>query len=362
MTRIALITEIISPYRIPVFNALNSAVDGGLHVIFLSETEGRRSWPVYRDEMEFSFEVLGGLRFGIPYYGDSIPLYLSRPVASRLRRGGFDAVLVGGWNHISCYEALAWCKLRNKKFALWSETPLLGPSPSRPLRTIFKRAVVSRADGFAVPGVSAGRYLSLLGAAPERIHVAPNAVDNTFWSAVPPGLPKRERLTLLYVGRLVSAKGIDLALAAFAGSQLAGKADFLIAGDGPFRAALERLAGPDVRFLGSQNRDELRVLYHSVDMLVLPTLRDVWGLVLNEAACARVAAIVSDAAGAAHDMIRDGESGVVVEVGSVNALRSAFDRVAGDPSLPRRLGNAANELMKVYTPEACAAGLLASVT
>ena len=61
--RVALLTEIISPYRIPVFNALARQKGIDLHVIFLAETDPtQRHWLVYKDEIEFSYEVLPAWR------------------------------------------------------------------------------------------------------------------------------------------------------------------------------------------------------------------------------------------------------------------------------------------------------------
>ena len=62
--KVVIVTEIIAPYRVPVFNELaqNSAID--LHVIFLAETDTtQREWRVYRDEIEFSYQVLPSWRF-----------------------------------------------------------------------------------------------------------------------------------------------------------------------------------------------------------------------------------------------------------------------------------------------------------
>jgi glycosyltransferase involved in cell wall biosynthesis len=357
MTRSAVVTEIVAPYRIPVFNELSELLGGRLHVIFISETEGRRSWPVHLDQIRFSYEILGGLRTTVPLRGDRQPVYLARPIVGRLERGGFDSVLVGGWNHLECYETLAWCRARGRRFCLWSETPLVDGVPSRPLRTLLKRAVVSRARAVAVPGISAARYLVARGADRDRISLAPNAVENDFWSVRPPELPRREQTTLLYVGRLVRSKGVDVALKAFGTSRLSGHAELLIAGDGPAREGLERLGVPGVRFLGRQDRESLRVLYHSADLLVFPSRYDPWGLVVNEAACAALPAIASDGTGAGRDAVLDGVNGLRVTAGSVASLRAALDRVADDPSLPARLRTGAAELAATHTPAICAAGL-----
>jgi glycosyltransferase involved in cell wall biosynthesis len=360
--RAAIVTEIVAPYRIPVFNALSQQLGGRLHVIFVSESEPRRSWAVPRDELRFSYEVLGGLRFTVPYRGDSQPVYLAPPIVGRLERGGFDVVLVGGWNHIECFETLAWCRARGRRFALWSETPLLGPLPGRPLRTLLKRAVVSRAASFAVPGASAARYLEALGAPPDAIEVAPNAVDVDFWAERPEGLDPHPRPVLLYVGRLVRSKGVDVALRAFAGSRLSRSWDLVVAGDGPERASLERISPRGVRFTGSCDRDALRRLYHSASALVFPSLYDPWGLVLNEAACAGLAPVASDQAGATRDLVVDGVNGLVARSGSVADLVRCLDLLEADAELAPRLGAEFARVARSHTPEACAAGLARALT
>ena len=61
--RLTIITEIISPYRIPLFNALNRHPNVDLHLIFLAETDPElRQWQVYKNEIDFSYEVLPSYR------------------------------------------------------------------------------------------------------------------------------------------------------------------------------------------------------------------------------------------------------------------------------------------------------------
>jgi glycosyltransferase involved in cell wall biosynthesis len=159
----------------------------------------------------------------------------------------------------------------------------------------------------------------------------------------------------------VPAKGVDVALDAFAGSRLRGAARFLVAGDGPERAELERRAVEGVEFLGPQTPESLRRLYHSADVLVFPSRYDPWGLVLNEAACAGLAAVASDGAGATRDLLRDGENGLVVSAGDVAAMRVAFDRFADDPPLAERLGTAAARISETNSPAACAEGIASAL-
>jgi glycosyltransferase involved in cell wall biosynthesis len=359
--RVAVVTEIIAPYRIPVFNELSRLLAGGLQVYFIAASERRRDWTVPLEEIEFSYHVLGGLQTSIPLRGDRLPIYLSRPLLPHLARGGYDAVVVGGWNHLECYQALAYAKARRRSFTLWSETPQLGAFPRRPLRNSVKRAVVRASSSFAVPGRSAARYLESLGASPGRISIAPNAVDNAYWSARPPDTPPRAGDTLLYVGRLERGKGADIAIAAFGRSRLAASHRLLVVGDGPERPRLEAVAGPRVEFRGTTRRDALRRIYHCADVLVVPSRFDSWGLVLNEAACAGLPAVATTHVGAAVDLIDDGHNGLLVEAENVEAMRRAFDRLGDDPGLASSLGANVHEIAEACSPERCAAGLLAAV-
>ena len=67
--RLVILTEIISPYRIPLFNALVCRNEVDLHVIFLAETDPTlRQWRVYKDEIKFSYQVLPSFRKRIGRY------------------------------------------------------------------------------------------------------------------------------------------------------------------------------------------------------------------------------------------------------------------------------------------------------
>lgn len=358
--RIALVTEIVAPYRIPVFNELSRLLDDRLEVFF-TVARGQRDWEIPREEIRFDHSVLGGFHFTLPIGGDRQPFYVARPLLPRLVRGRFDAVVVGGWNHLECAWSLLYARRWGRRLVLWSETPLLGELPHRPLREAWKRKVIGASDAFVVPGPSSARYLEALGAATGLIHEAPNAVDVDFWSSSTEVDAGADRPFLLYSGRLVARKGVEDAVAAYVQSRLSKEWDFVIAGDGPERSALEAGAPPGVRLLGSTNRHELRRLYHQASMLVFPSHYDPWGLVLNEAAAAGLAAVASDGAGATRDMIRDGENGIVAPAGSVDALRASFDALADDPELAPRLGRKAAELALSYTPHACAAGIAAAL-
>ena len=102
--KVALLTEIPAPYRIPLFNALAATDDVDLEVLFLAERDPRRQYPVYSTEFLFERRVLPGS--GLLARGRWV--VLSRGARAELDRFDPDVVLLGGWNQPAFWTGLRW--------------------------------------------------------------------------------------------------------------------------------------------------------------------------------------------------------------------------------------------------------------
>jgi len=156
---------------------------------------------------------------------------------------------------------------------------------------------------------------------------------------------------IMAVGRLVPKKGFDVLIRAVAALRAEGRAvRCVIAGDGPSRRELMRLADElnvqdRVHFLGALDNGEIRRRMEECDLFVLPCRVDASGdrdgipVVLMEAmACGRCA--ISGDLPAIRELIADGETGLLVEPGSVGALAGAMRGALDDHEERRRLGEA----------------------
>src|SRR5882757_5900994 len=212
--RLVIVTEIIAPYRIPVFNALAARPEVDLHVIFLAETDpGLRQWQVYRDEIEFSYQVLKSYRRRLGRYN----VLLTRGVCGALHVSNSDIILCGGYNYLAMWQAQRWARARNIPFLLWSESNIADARRNSWGVEFLKRRFIRACQGYVVPGSSASAYLQTFGVARKKISVAPNAVDVERFSDGAAraredaelrqrmGLPQRY---FLYVGRFTEAKGV----------------------------------------------------------------------------------------------------------------------------------------------------------
>jgi len=366
--RLAILTEIIAPYRIPVLNALVQNPDVDPFVIFLSETDpSLRRWRVYKDEIRFDYTVLPSWRRRVGKYN----VLLNHGLSSVLDRVRPDAIVCGGYSYLSSWSASVWARRARIPFLLWCESTLKDQRSGHGVIEFLKRRFVQRCDAFVVPGKSAGEYLRALGVRGEII-TAPNAVDIDFFSGAAQlsqcgsdpierfGLPGRY---FLYVGRLVTEKGIFELLDAYAklDRSLKSAVGLVFVGDGAQKHELMRriavISHAKVRCMDFLQREDLASVYGHAEALVLPTHSDPWGLVVNEAMACGLPIITTNAAGCARDLVEDSVNGFVVRPGDVAGLSSAMSRLACDARIRQEMSSSSRERIQGYSPAACASGI-----
>lgn len=353
------LTSIIAPYRIPVFNALAECDDIELHVVYDAERSPARRWPVYREQIRHSYTVLRerrGIRRGID------TLHLSSGLLTELRRHHPDVVVAGGWDQpVHC--AAFWLRhVFGYRFAWWVESTERDQRPASAIATIAKRHLTRRADALLVPGSAATRYVRALGASIERIFVAPNAVDNHLFTRAPRSPQHGSRtVRYLYVGRLTHAKGLRTLLDAW--QRLPSDLDLrlTLVGEGELTSWVTGLIATrsihGVELLGHLDPPAVAAAYARADVFVFPSHSDPWGLVLNEAMAAGLPVVTTAAPGAVDDLVRDGWNGFVVGIGDADALARAMLRLARDPELRVAMGERArSHVLEQYSPARCASG------
>jgi glycosyltransferase involved in cell wall biosynthesis len=172
----------------------------------------------------------------------------------------------------------------------------------------------------------------------DRFH--PARRDDDFWGSY--GLADRsQRIIYAYVGRLAVEKNLHLLVQAYA--ELVSErpeVHLVFVGDGPYRGELvKQSAKLPVTFTGYLSGEKLAQALASVDVKVFPSTTDTWGNAPLEAQAAGVPVIVTDIGGPA-ELVRDGETGIVVRGNDVESLLHAM-RIMTDPDTRQRMGIAA---------------------
>jgi len=370
MMRLVLLTELIAPYRIPVFNALAAHPEINLHVIFLAETDpGLRQWPVYKSEIQFSYEVLPSWRTRVGKYN----VLLNKGVNAALKRARPDALVCGGYNYAASWKALRWSKRSGVPLLLWMESTAHDLRSCNSLLESVKARFVRECDGIIVPGRSSYDYALSFGISSNRIFTAPNAVDvNLFRRKTEFARQNRAELSrrlglpaqyFLFVGRLVREKGVFDLFDAYASlpPNSCCQVGLVFVGEGAAKPELSRRAasipGASVQFPGFIQRDDLPAYYALADTFVFPTHTDPWGLVVNEAMSSGLPVICSSSAGCCADLVRDGRNGRVVAPRDVSQLHGALVESISNQGINVLRGECSRDVISQFTPESCARGL-----
>ena len=198
-------------------------------------------------------------------------------------------------------------------------------------------AVVANSEGLA--------ELARLAAPGLPIQMLPNGVDTNRYQPAPIGERKTsgpETLRLLFVGRIVHQKGLDLLFNALATQPVTVTADII--GDGPERAELVRQAADlgitnRVRFLGWLSREALSVHLQAADAFVFPSREEGMPNAVLEAMACGLPVIATDVRGMG-EVVMDGETGWLVPLEDPTALVAALEQCRHDPECRQQRGAA----------------------
>ena len=243
-----------------------------------------------------------------------------------------------------------------------------------PWKELLKRFLFRAVDGVKVPGPDGARMAQRYGVPRDRIHQVRQSIDVEHYRRALDVTPasrseQRHRLGLqgcvfLYVGRLWSGKGLDYLFDAYQRVRRE-RADLslLLVGDGIDEAQYRALAHnlPNVTFAGFVQPTDLPGYYALADALVLPTLGDPHGLVVEEAMAAGLPVICTEAAGDIRQRLPDGRAGFVVPPADAAQLADRMILLAADAAMRTRLGAEGQERVSGYAHDQWAANFEAFV-
>jgi len=328
------------------------ATSGGATVAF---DPGFSSW------YEWNPDVVSGYRW-VSLGGSSAtvgrrPSFLAAVrVARMIRRNHFDLVICHGYRTALYATALIVAKASGARIAVGTDAHRSGSkSARRALIVRIKRRLIPMAYGRLDAVLTASRRGALyhtddLRLPPERVHLVRNAIDVDFFHRPRADVSRiREHLgvnpgeiIVLFCGKLVEWKRPTDVVEAIVGVP---SVRLVFAGSGNEEAKLKATARAlnvdrQTVFLGFLDQEKLAGVYQAADILVLPSAYEPFGQVVSEAFAAGTTAIVSDACGAADELVVSGVNGIVYTCGDVVALKEAIETLS-DESVRARLSTQA---------------------
>jgi glycosyltransferase involved in cell wall biosynthesis len=310
--RLAILVNIIAPYRLPIYKALTNLFD--LAVFYGSQEQKNRNWSGLAAVLpEARVKQSWGLRVGFKkksqnktydftflhlHPGYFVDLVRFRPDAVISNEMGFRTLI-----------ALSYGVLFGKPVWVWWGGTVHTERGRGWLRKQVRMLLARRVGHWISYGDSSTQYLLSLGVKRETVLQIQNCVEEErYTKKVTMAFEATPKPVFLTVGQMIGRKGLAELLEVSARLVRAGfQFSLVFVGGGPAREELEnnarRLSLDNVRFFPPFPYEAMASVYRSADFFIFPTLEDVWGLVVNEALWSGLPTLCSKYAGCAAELL-----------------------------------------------------------
>ena len=272
-------------------------------------------------------------------------------------------VFVAGWGQIKILILIVLSRALGLTVIAASDT---WTSEAGALKRTLKRVVFKLISHFAPGGMRQEKMLLRHGVPKRRVSKSNMTVDVSTMVRFYDGLDA-ERVTqfretigispddvvLLHVGRLILEKDVSTLITSFQRLPPRWQVHLLIVGDGPERAVLEDQAASssNIKFLGRFQEEKLWLCYAAADVFVGASVKEGWGLVVNEAMAASLPVIVTESFGCADDLVSNDITGFVVPPRNPVAMATAMAQLIADRSKRTQLGRTGRSKILGWTIE-----------
>jgi glycosyltransferase involved in cell wall biosynthesis len=346
--RVAFLTNIVSPYRRPLFQQLANTANWHLRVMVNAKSEFDRDWDGACEGVDVVQPQSWSLRRTRTSKGPAtcrqrVTLHLPIGLWGELSRFAPD-VVIGHELGARSYMAARWAQWHHKPFLVWSYQSRASAIVGGRLRHHVRNTILKQAAVAVGMGQQARAVLQQFGVASDRIVDAANATDNQMLltrlhqvradgtaAALRQRLGRGKRICLV-AGRLEPVKHIAGTLAMWQRLPSSVRAEWqlVFVGNGSQQHLLATCNDASVRWERAVPMSQMAGYYAASDLHLFASLADVWGLVVNEAMLAGLPTLCSTLAGCADDLIVPGQNGLLFDPSqhdaACDALRAALQR------------------------------------
>jgi glycosyltransferase involved in cell wall biosynthesis len=366
------VTRSFLDYRIPVYEALSSRLDGRFTLLFNADYVpprcGRKAEQTLgcaarglRGEFALKLGAQKGFAnrgFRIPYQPGLIKAVLEEKPDVLITDGFFQWTWAALWlraargiPHVCCYEKT----LHTERHAQW-------------YRTLYRKLALRWIDVMCCNGRLSAEYARHIGFPCDRIKRGNMVADTGGLERRAAAVTETERAHIfskyqlrgkvfLYVGRLIRLKGLQELLIGwerFTRRYGSREVTLLLVGEGPEQAGLKRYCqdhGLDnVRFAGPVDYDFIAAYYRCADVFVIPTLEDNWSLVVPEAMTCGLPILCSQYNGCWPELVTNANGWTFDPLAAADVCRVLTRAMSMKNRWPG-MGEYSKAIVSAYTPQ-----------
>jgi len=379
--KVAIVAPTCFYYQVPIFRELAADSRIELKVYYCTDEAlfGRDVPKKFGTTSQWGIEddLLAGYEYKFLRNFSPFPSYLKSVIGlmnlgiwREIRKSRPDVVILMSWMNPTWWLAVLACLYSGIPFLYLTDQNLQRDLAAPRWKNWVKRLVLGKilfriTSGFLCAGTANRLLYSYYGVPDSKL------IPFAFSWGLQPLLQKADELAaqrnclraqmsipensfvMLFVGRFSPEKNPLLFLKAYERVNLPGKA-LVFVGDGHLRESLQQHVDnrqlDSVYFFGFQTRQEIPKYYAIADVLVIPSDRETWGIVVNEAMCFGLPVIASDQVGAALDLVKHGQNGFEFPKGDADELASRIEQLAALTKDERRaMGKRSRELITIWS-------------
>jgi len=354
--KLAVMTNILAPYRVPLFEAMARRVDD-FTVFLMAKQEENRQWDI--GPVPFKTEVLNGFHLRPP--SAEVSFHWNYGVVRALQRANPDIVMSGGFAPANI-ETYLYCKLFGKAYVGWGEFTLRDNARSSAVRRALRRWMTRGSAASIASSTEAREAFLHYGAARRSVLTSLMPIDverfhqdARAFRATQAYAELRRRFSspiIVSVGRLTDRKGFRDLLSIY--ERVVAEqpeASLILVGEGQDRPAYETIVRErglrHAHFIGFVEQEILPRYLALADVFVFPTLSDTYGAVLAEAMAVELPVVSSIYAAATADLVQEGVNGYsIAPTEHVSAAQRILDILGRSPEERMEMGRAGYRSVK----------------
>jgi glycosyltransferase involved in cell wall biosynthesis len=353
--KVALVTNIPAPYRIPVLNQVAASLGDKFLVIFCAQTEPNRQWDLERFKFHHVYLKENFWKFQNAFIHNNFD------VIKVLRDFHPDIVITTGFNPTFIYAWLYALAAKRHHIPM-TDGWLLSENSLSMIHKIVRRVVYNTSSAFIGASKKSLNMYYTYGISPNKCFQSQLCINNKlFYNNVN---YYDRKFDLMFSGQFIERKMPDFFVDVVCEiKKRISTLKVLLLGDGPFKnRIIKRLEESDINFTyaGHVSQNKLPIFYSQAKIFLFTTSSDPWGIVANEALASGTPVITTPNAGVANELVSDGLNGCII-ASDLELWAAKITELLKNSDKWNYFHNNALNSVDDYTFDKAASGILAAV-
>jgi glycosyltransferase involved in cell wall biosynthesis len=369
--KVVIIHNIIAPHKVVLFNELLQLIPK-MEVVFIAEKEKIRDWNIDYTKIKFPYTVL----FKGPL--ESINRFrIAMETWRILEKIRPETSIICDYSNIFGWSALFWAKKNKNNLIFWLSSTFEDRKHTI-LKNLLKRYFLKHFSIGLASGSRTKEYYKYLGVDKSKVVETGYGVNNIFFiqqyekffierAYIFNELKITAKNNFIFIGRFAPEKNIFTLLYSFLEvSRKNSDWGLILLGDGPLKNEINTFISNNnlqnkILMPGFIQQDEIVKYLIASDVLILPSLSETWGLVVNEAMLCHLPIIVSTKCGCQPELVQEGVNGFSFDPNNKLKLTSLMQGFANGSYNINSMREASFAIIKKHSPSVIAQKIVAGI-